>query len=129
MAINHETFKEIKKIIIGEAILLAVMFAVFFIIGKFDFTVLYGGLLGGISNILYFLLICLSVNNVLDEKNLNQSKVSIVMSYYTRLTVLGICIAIGLYFDCFHNIAVIIPVLATKPILYVAELLGKGVKK
>ena len=129
MPINHETIKEVRKIVIGEAIVLAVMFTVFSIIGKYDITVLYGGLLGAASNILYFLLICISVNNAMREKNTNRQKTSMAMSYYTRLILLGICIAIGLYFDCFHNIAVIIPVLATRPILYVAELFGKGVKK
>ncbi|MBR5219795.1 MAG: ATP synthase subunit I [Clostridia bacterium] len=123
------TFKETLKILIGEVIVLALMFCVFFLFDRFDLTVVWGGLLGAAANLIYFLMICFSVNSAVREQDEKRQKLSLSISYYLRFAVLGILIAIGLKLDFFNNIAVIIPVFATRPIITVAEGLRKGVKE
>ena len=120
--------KETLKIVIGELIVLVLMSAVFFLVGHFDLTVVWGGLLGTAANILYFVFICIGVNSAVNETEPKRQKQSLTISYYVRLLILGVIIAVGLKFDCFNNIAVIVPVLMTRPILTVAEIIGKGVK-
>ena len=129
MLTKSVAIKETLKITVGEGIVLLLMFLVFFLIGRFDTTVVFGGLLGAAANILYFVLICIGVNSAVQEEDPKRQKMSLSVSYYLRLILLGICIGVGLKLDCFHNIAVIVPVLMTRPILTVAEILGKGVKK
>ena len=123
------TVKETLKIAIGEIIVLILMFAVFALLGRFDTSVVFGGLLGAAANILYFIFICIGVNSAVKENDEKRQKQSLTISYYLRLIVLGVLIAVGLKLDCFHNIAVIVPVLMTRPILTAAEILGKGVKE
>lgn len=123
------TFKETLKILIGEVIVLALMFCIFFLFDRFDLTVVWGGLLGAAANLIYFLMICFSVNSAVREQDEKRQKLSLSISYYLRFAVLGILIAIGLKLDFFNNIAVIIPVFATRPIITVAEGLRKGGKE
>ena len=123
------TVKETLKIAVGEIIVLILMFAVFALLGRFDSSVVLGGLLGAAANILYFIFICIGVNSAVKENDQKRQKQSLTISYYLRLIVLGVLIAVGLKLDCFHNIAVIVPVLMTRPILTAAEIIGKGVKE
>ena len=123
------TVKETLKIAIGEIIVLILMFAVFALLGRFDSSVVFGGLLGAAANILYFIFICIGVNSAVKENDQKRQKMSLSVTYYLRFLILGICIAVGLKLDCFNSIAVIVPVLMTRPIITVAEILGKGVKE
>ena len=129
MDTQNVTFKETGKIAIGEIVVLVLMFLVFFLFNRFDTAVVWGGVLGAASNVLYFFLICIGVNFAVKETDAKRQKMSLTVTYYLRLIILGICIAVGLKLDCFNNIAVIVPVLMTRPILMVAEILGKGVKE
>ncbi len=129
MLTQNVTFKEMLKIAVGEAVLLVLMYLVFMLAGHLDRSVILGGLLGAAANLLYFLIICISVNSAIREEDKKRQKLSLSISYYLRFAVLGILIGIGLKLDCFNNVAVIIPVLATRPIITVAEILGKGVKE
>ena len=126
---DNVSLKETAKLAIGEAVVLVLMCAVFWLFDRFDMTVVWGGLLGAAANLLYFILICIGVNSAIRETSTKRQKMSLTISYYLRLLLLGICLAIGLKMDCFHNIAVIVPVLMTRPIFMAAEVLGKGVKE
>ncbi len=129
MDTQNVTFRETGKIAVGEAAVLILMFLVFFLFGRLDIAVVWGGLLGAASAVLYFFLICISVNYAVKETDPKRQKTSLTVTYYLRLLILGICIAVGLKMNCFNNIAVVIPVLMTRPILTVAEIIRKGVKE
>ncbi|MGM9625350.1 MAG: ATP synthase subunit I [Eubacteriales bacterium] len=125
---KNPILKETVKVIIGEAVVLIIMFLVFVILGRFDSTVLLGGLLGACSNILYFFLMCLGLNGVIAEEDNDKQKKKLSLSYHMRLILLAVLLAVGLKLDYFNNIALIIPVLMTRPIITVAEIFGKGIK-
>ena len=129
MVTQNVTLKETLKIAVGELVVLALMYTVFMLAGHLDRSVILGGLIGAAANLLYFFIICIGVNSAVHEEDKKRQKLSLSISYYLRFAVLGILIAVGLKLDIFHNIAVIIPVLMTRPIITVAEILGKGVKE
>ncbi len=129
MLTQNVTIKETMKIAIGEVVVLILMFLVFLAAGHFDRSVVFGGLLGAAANLLYFFFICIGVNSAVHEEDKKRRKMSLSVTYYLRFLILGICIAVGLKLDCFNNIAVVVPVLMTRPIISVAEILRKGVKE
>ncbi len=126
MAENNVTAKLTLRIVIGEAVVLLVMSLIFLLIDRFDYTVLAGGLLGAVMNVIYFLLMCLGVNRATGDGDPRKGKFSLWGSYYFRLFLLGVGVAVGLKFAVFNNFAVIIPVLMTRPILTVWELFIKS---
>ena len=129
MLTHNVTIKETLKIALGEIVVLAILFLVFLAAGHFDRSVVFGGLLGAGANLLYFFIICIGVNCAMHEDDKKRQKLSLSISYYLRFLVLGVLVAVGLKLDCFNDIAVVIPVLMTRPILTVAEIIGKGVKE
>ena len=127
MFTQNVTIKETLRIAVGETVVLTLMYTIFMLAGHFDRSVILGGLLGAAANLLYFLIICIGVNSAVHEEDKKRQKLSLSITYYLRFAVLGILIAIGLKLDTFNDIAVIIPVLMTRPIITVAEVLRKGV--
>lgn len=61
--------KETLRMTVGVAILTALMLAVFLIIGRFDMTVLWGGLLGGAFAALNFFLMAMGVQVAAEKMN------------------------------------------------------------
>ncbi len=128
MFTQNLTLKMTAKMILGEGIVIAIMCVLFYAFDSFDLSVLFGGLLGGFLAVLYLFFICLGVNRSIGEETPTKGKKSLTISYYLRLFLLGVGLVIGLKLDIFNNIALIIPVLLMRPILMVAELIGKEVK-
>lgn len=135
---QNTTLHETMKIVIGEAVVTALICAVFALLKKFTLSVLWGALLGSALNILYFVLLCIGVNRTLDrsrkvqetdeEQETVQPDYSMTASYLVRLVILGAGLVLGLKSPYFNNIALVIPVFMTRPILTVTELLKKEVK-
>ena len=125
---ENVTLRETVKIVIGEVVVILLICLVFALLGKFDLSVLWGALLGSVLNILYFFLMCLGVNRTFSEENPKKQKLSLKTSYFMRLLLLGAGLAVGLKSTYFNNIALIIPVLMTRPILTITELFRKEVR-
>ena len=102
--------KETGYIAVCVAVLTVLMEAVFLVLGYWDITVLWGGLLGAFIAILNFLLMGLTVQKAVgqeerDAKNLMRGSQSLRM-----LMQLALC-AIGAALPCFHLVAVLVPLL------------------
>lgn len=69
MKIQPVVKKETLRVTVGVAILTALMIAVFILIGAFDMTVLWGGLLGGAFASLNFFLMALGVQVAAEKMN------------------------------------------------------------
>jgi len=139
METKNTTIRETLRFVIGEFFVLGMMCLIFLLLGKFDISVVFGGLIGIVSAVIYFFLLCVSISNVFldsqdaevdteSEQGLKQQKLKFKGSYYLRLGLLGVGLAIGLKFDYFNNIAVIIPVLMTQPILICTKAIERGIK-
>jgi hypothetical protein len=102
--------RETKFIALFTAVLSLLMQSVFLIIGKWDYTVLLGNLLGYLAGLGNFVLLGITVQNAV-TKSEDDAKKLIKLSQQLRLFgMLGIAL-IGYLVPVFHIIAVIIPFL------------------
>ena len=95
----HET----GIIAIGECIGVAAMFAIFALLGRFDRSVVLGGLIGAVLTILNFFLMAVNANSAAD-KAVNQDVKS------------GLC----------NVFAIVIPLLFVRPTITIAEFFRKS---
>lgn len=123
------TLKDMLKLIVGEVIIDAVVVLIFALLDKLNYTVFLGLLLGTAVNTLCFFILCISVNKMITDGDQAHAKRTIGISYAMRLLILALSLAVGFKFDCFNPIAVIVPVLSTRPILSVYSLFEKGRNK
>lgn len=69
MQIQPAVKQETGKIAVGVGIFTALMLAVYLIIGRFDYTVLFGALLGAAFAVLNFFLMAMSVQKAAEKMN------------------------------------------------------------
>lgn len=112
----------------GEAVTIGLLCLVFALLGRFDRTVVFGGLLGAGINIIYFFFLCLGVNRACTKETGASANVSLRISYIGRLAFMALGLAAGLKFSCFNSVCVIVPLLVTRPALSIASLLSKEVR-
>ncbi len=108
--IDSTVLKETKYIGLFTFILSVLLQSVFLIIGKWDYTVLLGNLLGGSAATLNFFLMGLTVQESLIKEE-KEAKNLIKLSQSGRLFMLFIFALIGYLLSIFNTIAVIIPYL------------------
>ena len=100
--------KETRFIAAVVLILSALMQAVFLILGKWNYTVLLGNLLGAALAVGNFFFMALTVQTVVGLPEADMKK-KVQRSQQLRLAVmLGVCV-IGAAAPCFHTITVLIP--------------------
>ena len=152
MKIQPAVRKETLRIALGTVILSAVMLAVFALLGKFDYTVLLGALLGSAAAIGNFFLLGLSVQKAAETMNgvtlpsyeeaeaeledgeelptpdspeLKQAKRSMQASYTGRLFLLAVVGILGLTLPCFHAVATVVPFLFPRLIIFYYGVINK----
>ena len=108
--IDPTVWKETKYIAGCVVILSALMEMIFLVIGKWDYSVLLGNLLGGAVAVGNFFLMGLTVQNALnkDEKG---AKATLKLSQTYRNLLLIVFAAVGFLVPCFNNWSVVIPLL------------------
>ena len=109
-AIDPVVWKETKYIALWGLILSAVMQAVFLIIGKWDYTVLLGNLLGYAAIVLNYFGIGLTVQKAL-TKETKEAKQTMQLSSTVRMLLLFGVAVIGVTVPVFHMVASLIPLL------------------
>lgn len=121
----HET----GIIAIGECMGVSVMLAIFALLGRFDRSVVLGGLIGGVLTILNFFLMAVNANNAADKavgQDVKSGKSMLQLSYAARLAmifvVLFACVKSGL---C-NVFAIVIPLLFVRPTITIAEFFRKS---
>ena len=100
--------KETLYISVWVLILSAVTQAVFLVIGKWSLSVLFGNLLSGVTGILNFFLMGLTVQAAVikDEK---KAALSMKVSQILRMLLIFAVAAVGVLLDCFNTVTVILP--------------------
>ena len=97
--VDKTVIKETLYISVWVLILSAVTQAVFLIIGKWSLSVLFGNLLSGVTGILNFFLMGLTV----------QAALSMKVSQILRMLLIFAVAAVGVLLDCFNTVTVILP--------------------
>lgn len=152
MKIEPAVRKETKTVAAGTLILTALMIAVFLILGKFDYTVLLGALLGCAVAIGNFFLMALTVQHLTggmpalprqeeeetpedaDEKNdaplspeAKQAGRKMQLSFLLRLALIGLAAVLAIKAPIFHPVAALIPLLFPNLVIaLVRRKTGKG---
>lgn len=101
-----------------------VMQSVFLIIGKWDYTVLLGGMLGFIASVGNFFLMGLSVQSAVTKEE-KDAKNTMKLSQSLRLLFLFVIAVIAYVVPVFHVIAVIIPYIFPRLAIALVPILRK----
>ncbi|MBQ3168607.1 MAG: ATP synthase subunit I [Clostridia bacterium] len=122
--------RETAQIAIGEMLLVGAMIAVFAILGKFDWTVLVGGLTGGILTILNFYIMALNAVSASDKAVKNDvtgGKALMHFSYIARYAVIFVILCVLAVTKAGHPVACALPLVFIQPVIYLREFFRKKV--
>ena len=126
---------------IGEVIVAALISAIYLLIGKFDYTVVTGSLLGGAVTVTNFLILSVGINRAISryidargdkemddeeaEKYAQENGMSVqaamMKSYMFRMFLMIGSLALALITGWFDTIATLVPLLMYRPILFAVE--------
>ena len=126
-SIDPAVLKETRFVAAFVLIFSMVLQAVFLIIGKWDLTVLWGNLLSATVAILNFFLLGLSVTKALDKDPKDVASYMKLSKTYRYLMILAI-LGVGIYFKCFNDVAVIVPMLFPQIAIFIRGLTLKKKK-
>jgi len=122
-------YRETGIVAIGQAICLAVMYAVFALLGYFDKTVLLGGIIGTVLAVGNFFFMAVGASLAADKavnQDVKGGTALVKSSYMLRLLVIFLilfaCVKSGL---C-NAFASVLPLVFVRPIITVAEFFRKS---
>jgi hypothetical protein len=114
--VDPVVIKETKYIALWTVIFSVLLQAVFLIVGYFmpdyawNWTVLTGNLLGAVATVTNFYFMALGVQRAM-EKDPEDAKKSMKASSSGRMLGLFVVAVIGVVLNCFHTVAVLVPML------------------
>lgn len=109
MKIQKAIKDETLHIALGVLALSVVMEAVFFLISKWDMSVLWGNLLGGVYAVLNFFILGLTVQKVANDADPKRGKNLMQFSYSSRMFGTMIVVFLGFALPFLNWVAVLIP--------------------
>ena len=121
-------FRETAAVAAGQVLCTAVMMGVFALLGKFDTSVLLGGIAGALIATGNFFLMSLFVNLAADKaeaQDVAGGQKLIQLSYMGRMAGLLLVLVLCAKSGIFHVLALAIPLVFTRPVLTVAEIFKK----
>ena len=114
---------------IGQALCVAVMIGVFALLGRYDRSVLLGGIFGGIIAVGNFFAMAVCADLAADKAekgNVQGGQALIRTSYIGRLAVVAILLFALVKSGFCQVLAAVLPLIFNRPILTVSEFFGKG---
>lgn len=121
--------KETALVAIGQALCVAAMIAVFWLLGGYDRSVLLGGLAGGVIATLNFFFMAVVASLAADKaeaQDVKGGQAMIQSSYLVRIVLLFIILFALVKSGLCNVIAVVLPLAFTRPILTIAEFFRKS---
>lgn len=109
MKIDGTVKKETAYVAIAEAVLIAVMLAVYLIISKFTLNVLFAALTSGAVAVLNFFVMGLTVQKAVTVDDDSDRRKLIRASQLVRLLVMGVVVIVCAVFPKFDIFALFIP--------------------
>ena len=100
--------------------------AVFLLIGKWDYTVLLGNLLGAATAILNFFIMAQTVAKVLNQGDKDEASKKTQLSRSMRMLMMALVCVIGAVAPCFNLYAVAIPLVFPSIGAYLSGMLMKN---
>ncbi len=122
-------FKETLTVAIGEAICVAVMLGVFALLGKFDRSVLLGGILGGVLAVANFFFMAVGTALAADKaenQDVKGGQAVISSSYTIRMIVMAVLLFAAVKSGFCNVFASVIPLVFVRPVLTLGEFFRKS---
>lgn len=121
-------FEQAGVVAVGQVICVAVMLGVFALLGAFDGTVLAGGILGGVLASANFLFMAIGTSLAADKAEAQDvvgGKKLLQLSFLLRYGLLFLFLFAGAKSGLCNVIALVLPLLFTRPILTLGEFFRK----
>lgn len=129
MSARKFIIRETAFLAIGEAVCVSAMIGLFALLGYFDYTVVLGGLFGGILAVGNFFFMALASNTAADkavEQDVKGGKSTIKLSRNTRYLIIGVLLFLLAKSGHCHVLALVIPLVFVLPVLMVIEFFRKS---
>jgi len=124
MDMRKVVLRQTGIIALGEAVGVAAMLGIFALLGKFDATVLLGGIVGGLVAVGNFLAMAIGVNLAVDkaqQQNVQGGQAALKGSYLIRMLVMGLVLFAFARSGLCNVLALVIPLVFVRFTLTVAE--------
>ena len=121
--------KETALVAAGQVLCIGAMLGIFALLGKFDRSVLLGGILGGVVAILNFLIMAIGASIAADKaesQDVKGGKATIQISFLLRYGVIFLVLFAGVKSGLCNVISAVVPLLFTRIILTVGEFFRKS---
>ena len=121
-------FSQTAIILIGELVLSALRTGVFAALGYFDLSVVLGALAGSLiatTNHLVLMLGVLAAASKAEKQDVKGGQMLVQMSYMGRLLGLFLILVLCAKSEIFNLLALVIPLVFTRPVLTIAEYFNK----
>ncbi len=121
--------RETAIVAVGQVICTAVMYGVFALLGRFDVTVLLGGVVGAVLAIANFFFMAVSVSLAADKavaQDVAGGRKLTKTSYILRLVVIFVVLFAFVKSGLCHVLAAVLPLAFVRPIITVAEFFRKS---
>lgn len=113
----------------GQAVCVAIMIGVFYLLGYYNRSVLLGGIFGGIIALGNFFVMAVCADLAADraeQGNIKSGQLLVRMSFFGRTIVMFILLFALIKSGLCHVVAAVVPLVFTRPILTLSEFFGKG---
>jgi hypothetical protein len=121
-------FRETAFVAVGQMLCTALMIFIFALLGKYDTSVLLGGIVGALIATANFFFMSLFISLAADKaeaQDIAGGQKLIQLSYMGRMVGLFLILILCAKSGIFHVLTLAIPLVFTRPILTVAELFKK----
>ena len=125
---NNTAFRETRNVLIGQILCTAAMIAVFAAVGKYQLSVLLGGIGGLVIATSNFFLMSFFANRAADmaeAQDVAGGQKLIQLSYMGRMLGMFLALIVLAKSGFFHPLALVLPLAFTRPILTIAEIFNK----
>lgn len=123
LKVDETVRQETINMAIGTIILSALMESVFLLIGRWDYTVFLGNLLGGFAAVINFFLMGLTVQSAIQQSE-EDAKMKMKTSQTMRMQMLFVVALIGVILSCFNIVAVMVPLFFPRIIITLRSFSG-----
>ena len=113
---------ETTHIAVGVGCMSVLLLVVFVVLGRFDYTVLLGTLLGGGFAVLNFFLMAMAVQRSVSQRDPQKAKKITQSSYTKRLFLLAAVLVVGIKVPYFNWITTIVPLFFPRITIFIMTL-------
>ena len=117
-----------RLILLGQAVCVAIMLGIFYLLGRFDRSVVLGGIFGGLIATANFFFMAVGATLAADKaekQDVKGGQATIKASYIGRLVMMALILFALVKSGLCDVFAVVLPLVFTRPILTLSEFFRK----